>query len=969
MFYAQNHEKCHSGKLEFTTMIAILFCFISFLHYGCSNGPECCSKVTDSECKNACTQLSPTATQVEQISYLASVANFCPANLVEFWQCAGRSSSVLEEMSIFSGRPCCNFTKSRLCREACIQAESEEDIETHCSRNTEDKLYSCIARQKDGEKCCSRSSPHNPNCMSTCWHMYLSNSLTMTAKKHLREMCKGGDRPVYQCVQKQTQSAQTNSLHCCEKADDESCKEHCIAAFKKHNNDNDILDMVQEGCGTIRLLSPLYQCFLREEPPKSDVTAIDAAKLHCCEKATSNMCADMCVKTHNNQWSSIGRFEKNCGYMSSPVATMETLMHDCLKEVEEPCQLGCSGLSYCTNFNNRPTGHFRSCTAEADQAARDDILLWQKGTISLPNLQIPVKDIRECEPEMWKAIACSLQIKPCYKTPTPLQICREDCEYILGKCVDTTKLKSEGKVVKDLCNRLPKTDTEACISVQKYLTESPHKWTQHEVTQPCKSHPCGKDEICHVKRRKCKHSHSCPHFVCRKACPMGHASKLLVPQSSNVIIPEYPDSEAGNSCQFYKICHCGHKGSLSHCRQMDRCIHKKHCMISTGVVKAHQEYFTSDCNDCVCFDGEKVCTKKTCLAQLPVDTEEQTGIQNCDCSRTYDPVCASNGKTYPSACIAKCVGQEDYQKGSCHSIDPCHTNPCQEGYICVPHRKVCYGPRNSPCDQYECISLSEECNHHHHDPVCDTRQEEFVNTCVMLSKSRQLDFRGHCPVTECSRTGLVCGHNGETYVSECAALADRTTVDYTWPCRTFGLIEGAAGEEAESVCKQTVCPEVVPSECEGIIPPWGCCPVCAAELRTLSSETLARMVGLTIKKGPISVQDIVKTLSDMVTVSECDVFGYLGLEGEIVILVAAITQNPTSLQVQACFKEAERFEYLIKSRSPTITSNMLLTPLLHARLRTPVLTVTNGVTNCAPSIILLLTPLILLLSHKILGFV
>ena len=59
--------------------------------------------------------------------------------------------------------------------------------------------------------------------------------------------------------------------------------------------------------------------------------------------------------------------------------------------VEEPCQLGCSGLSYCTNFNNRPTEHFRSCTIEADQAASNDILLWQKGTIQLPNLNIPVK--------------------------------------------------------------------------------------------------------------------------------------------------------------------------------------------------------------------------------------------------------------------------------------------------------------------------------------------------------------------------------------------------------------------------------------------------------------------------------------------------------------------------------------------------------------------------------------------------
>lgn len=954
-------------------MILVLFCFIFLFHCGYTNGPECCSKVTNSECRNACMQLSPTATQVEQISYLASVANFCPSNLVEFWQCAGQSLSVLEEMQVFSGRPCCNFTKSRLCQEACIQAESEEDIETHCSRNTEDKLYECIARQKDGEKCCSRSSHNNPNCMSTCWHMYLSDTLTMASKKHLREMCKGGDRAVYQCVQKQTETTQTNSLHCCDKAENEPCKQGCMAAFKKHDNDNDIMEMVEKVCGPVDLMKELYQCFLREEPQKSAVTAIDAAKLHCCEKATSNMCAQMCVKTHNNEWTSIGRFEQNCGYMSSPVATMETQMHGCLKEVEEPCKLGCSGLAYCTNFNHRPTEHFRSCTEDADLAAAKALQLWRQGTISLdfPNFkrQIPVKDIQECEPEMWKAIACSLQIKPCYKTPTPLQICREDCEYILGKCMDTSRLKSEG--IKDICNRLPKTETGACISVPQYTNESPHRDTHHEVTHPCEPHPCEKDEICHVHRRKCKHSNACPHYVCRKACQMGHAVKvMLVPQSTNIIIPEYRETEAtSSSCQVYKICHCGHKGTLGHCREMARCMHKKHCMISTGNVKDHGEIFRLDCNDCICFDGEKVCTNRACPTQLSAPAVEKTGIHNCACSRAYEPVCASNGKTYPSACIAECVGQEQYETGSCDSIDPCNPNPCQEGYRCAAHRKVCYGPRHIPCDQYECISVSERCNVHHHEPVCDINSEEFTNICVMLSKRRRLDFRGHCPVRDCSRSGKVCGHNGETYPSECAALGARTMVDYTGPCRTFGLITGASSSEVGSVCEDVVCPEVVPSNCEGIIPPWACCPVCAAELRTLSSQSLARMVATTAKKGPITVGDILTTLSNMVTVSECDVFGYLGLEGDIVVLVAPVTQTPTSLQVQACFKEAERFEYLIQSRSPTITSNMLLTPLLYAPLRTPKLTITSGASNGAPSSLLLVTLSILLLSHKILGFV
>ena len=54
---------------------------------------------------------------------------------------------------------------------------------------------------------------------------------------------------------------------------------------------------------------------------------------------------------------------------------------------------------------------------------------------------------------------------------------------------------------------------------------------------------------------------------------------------------------------------------------------------------------------------------------------------------------------------------------------------------------------------------------------------------------------------------------------------------------------------------------------------------------------------MTMKKGPITVWDIVKKFSDMMMVSECDVFGYLGLEGDIILLVAPVTLNPTSLQV------------------------------------------------------------------------
>ena len=45
------------------------------------------------------------------------------------------------------------------------------------------------------------------------------------------------------------------------------------------------------------------------------------------------------------------------------------------------------------------------------------------------------------------------------------------------------------------------------------------------------------------------------------------------------------------------------------------------------------------------------------------------------------------------------------------------------------------------------VSLTEGCNRHDHDPVCDKNGEEFTNFCVLLAKGRYLDFRGHCPVS------------------------------------------------------------------------------------------------------------------------------------------------------------------------------------------------------------------------------
>ena len=59
--------------------------------------------------------------------------------------------------------------------------------------------------------------------------------------------------------------------------------------------------------------------------------------------------------------------------------------------VDEPCRIGCNNLSFCTNFNHRPTELYRSCSLDADLAAEKTFNVWRNGIIRLPQMTIYVK--------------------------------------------------------------------------------------------------------------------------------------------------------------------------------------------------------------------------------------------------------------------------------------------------------------------------------------------------------------------------------------------------------------------------------------------------------------------------------------------------------------------------------------------------------------------------------------------------
>ncbi|XP_052799276.1 reversion-inducing cysteine-rich protein with Kazal motifs-like [Mya arenaria] len=927
----------------------LIFCDFVLLHTVSSN--DCCVGLPEDEssCRDICFKVSEATNQVDQISMLASAPSQCPHHLMEFWRCIEQAVPAILDMGAFSGRPCCNLTKTKACRESCVKAKSMDDIEQHCSQSTEDtRLFDCIERQKAGEKCCGKATSQDGLlCKATCWNMYLTNTIASSdAKRQLRHHCTGRNHEVDRCVHKQTrttrQSSSLETIHCCDLSTDDACRTVCKAALQSDDNQDAKMNRMIETCGTVDLVDPLYTCFLKYDDGNNqaqDPAGIDTAKLHCCQKAKSERCGSLCVKTHGWKWGTIRKFEQHCVYQTSPV--METNMLSCLKDVEEPCQLGCSGLNFCTNLNNRPTEHFRSCNSDADEAARKDIQMWQEGQISLPNFDVPVKDIRTCEPEMWKAIACTYQIKPCFRKPVALEICREDCVYIINKCVDTSRLE-DGQLVLDRCKRLALASSGECISVGKYTVEGSHMpqtGTEIEVNHPCRSNPCKEDEVCEIRRKNCRHSATCPHYICKKGCKMGQVSKVLVPHGSNVLIPVYRNGEIDEMCTDFKVCHCGSEGSLGHCQDIT-CVANTHCRIEhTMKTHEHGAYYTQGCNDCVCFAGKDVCSRRQCSAST--SENKFTGIQNCNCVHEFRPVCAANGRTYPSACIAVCAGQTVFIDGACSQHSPCTPNPCQQGYKCVANRQVCFGHKNSPCPQYQCVS--QECNPHQHEPVCDSTGKEFTNVCIMMSKGRTEGYKGHCVTQPCASSESVCGQDGETYSSECAALAARTAVDYKGPCAALPDHFQLPGEVSRlSLCEGVECRPVAVPGCQGIIPPGACCPICAAELRVLPSESLA-YIPIQVRKGPLTMRNILRELSALVTVTECDVFGYLGLNGDIVVLLTTVVERPTPLQVTACIKEAERLEYLIQSRSATITSNMILNPLLYAKLRTPSLVVTSGV--------------------------
>lgn len=92
------------------------------------------------------------------------------------------------------------------------------------------------------------------------------------------------------------------------------------------------------------------------------------------------------------------------------------------------------------------------------------------------------------------------------------------------------------------------------------------------------------------------------------------------------------------------------------------------------------------------------------------------------------------------------------------------------------------------------VNGTTNCANHPTDPVCDINNNEYANPCLLAHHNAKFAYRGPC-LSNCRRSGSVCGINGRTYISECAAWADFSAVDYEGACIAVGLISDSKGKD------------------------------------------------------------------------------------------------------------------------------------------------------------------------------
>ncbi|XP_059330774.1 reversion-inducing cysteine-rich protein with Kazal motifs isoform X5 [Ammospiza nelsoni] len=769
-----------------------------------------------------------------------------------------------------------------------------------------------------GLSCCYHAKD-NLMCRDVCEQILSSKSDSRL--KHLLqrapEYCPESMREVWGCINSSLPGVLKKSdgwvgLGCCELAIAVECRQACKQASAK----NDVLKVCRK-----EYENALFSCINRNEMGSV-----------CCSYAGHHTnCREYCQAIFRTD--------------SSPGPSQ-------IKAVENYCASISPQLIHCVNNYTQsypmrnPTDSLYCCDRAEDyacQTACKRILMSMKTELEIVDgliegcktMPLPQDPLWQCFLESSRSVHPGVTVHP--PPSTGLDGAKLHC------CS-----KANSSTCRELCTKLYSTSWGNSQSWQEFDRFCPSSLGNivEDVTHPCNPNPCAANQLCEVNRKGCQSGELCLPYLCVPGCKLGEASDFIVRQGTLIQVP----SSAGDvGC--YKICTCGHSGLLENCMEM-RCVDLQKSCIVGGQRKSHGTSFNIDCNVCSCFAGNLICSIRQCLSEHSSEDERRkfTGLP-CNCVDQFVPVCGQNGRTYPSACIARCVGLQDnqFEFGSCISKDPCNPNPCNKNQRCIPKKQVCLTSfEKFECSQHECVPRQLNCDQTR-DPVCDTDNVEYTNLCTLYQKGKTLAYRGPCQRLGswcggaelwlqacrvfqpfCRSPEPVCGHNGDTYGSVCAAFADRVAVDYPGHCQAVGALSNRG---SHSECAFVSCPQLSAAACKPVLAPGACCPLCAGMLRILYDKDKLDNFARVTNKKPITVLDILEKIRLHVSVPQCDVFGYLSIESEIVILIIPVDQNPKPLQIEACNKEAEKIESLINSDSPTLASHVPLSALIASQVQ------------------------------------
>lgn len=222
----------------------------------------------------------------------------------------------------------------------------------------------------------------------------------------------------------------------------------------------------------------------------------------------------------------------------------------------------------------------------------------------------------------------------------------------------------------------------------------------------------------------------------------------------------------------------------------------------------------------------------------------------------------------------------------------------------------------------------------------------------MVKAKATLDYNGRC-LANCKQTP-VCGINGISYKSECEAwsgkylndtrnfprsppnyhlmrIADFSWTDYDGSCREIGLLTDTLGPR----CASIKCSSIDHCHEGAIIPPGACCPVCGGAMRIIYSRKQIDRA-LFVLKGKnlelLTLRGILRALETLIRVSHCRLSGFLTIESDIFVLVHTAGDHVSSIQHEACVREAEKIATLIDTQSHRITSDLSLSSLTVANV-------------------------------------